>query len=252
MDSRVRKSPRVAAGKKKQGQVVWSIVKSQFQALCKTLSGSSVETLVLTSHNYQYCGSTKGTKFLQDKIALVDGVDLKVKGGSPSKGDKSKIVWEVVEQQFEALVKSLLDLGVETLILTSQMTRNTGFCGSPRGLQYLKDNPKLGLFFMAYCAGNDMKKAQVPEKSVLTNWFSLFNAEDKEEEEGMRRRRMKKKRSKRKKNPHKPHPRERGGADQDRPPKQALPQKHPKDRRTSPKGAGGDPAKTRTRPRPQG
>ena len=44
---------------------------------CKTLSGSSVETLVLTSHNYQYCGSTKGTKFLQDKIALVDGVDLK-------------------------------------------------------------------------------------------------------------------------------------------------------------------------------
>lgn len=29
-----------------------------------------------------------------------------------------------------------------------------------------------------------MKKAKVPEKSVLTNWFSLFNAEDKEEEEG--------------------------------------------------------------------
>lgn len=29
---------------------------------------------------------------------------LVVKGGSPTKGDKSKIVWEVVEQQFEALV----------------------------------------------------------------------------------------------------------------------------------------------------
>ncbi|XP_061168248.1 uncharacterized protein LOC133177172, partial [Saccostrea echinata] len=183
MDPGVRKSPRVAAGKKKQGQVVWSIVKSQFQALCKTLGGSNVESLVLTSHNYQYCGSAKGTKFLQDKIALVDGVDLKVKGGSPSKGDKSKIVWEVVEQQFEALVKSLLDLGVETLILTSQMTKDTGFCGSPQGLKFLKDNPKLGQFFMAYCAGNDMKKAQVPEKSVLTSWFSQFTGDNKDEEE---------------------------------------------------------------------
>lgn len=181
----MRKSPRrAAAGKKKQGQVVWSIVKSQFQALCKTLSGSSVDCLVLTSHNYQYCGSPRGTKFLQDKIALVDGVDLKVKGGSPTKGDKSKIVWEVVEQQFEALVKSLLDLGVETVILTSHMTKDTGFCGSPRGIQFLKDNPKLGQYFTAYCAGNDLKKAQVPEKSVLTSWFSLFNEENKEEEEG--------------------------------------------------------------------
>ncbi|XP_052694081.1 uncharacterized protein LOC128172331 [Crassostrea angulata] len=185
MESGVRKSPRrAAAGKKKQGQVVWSIVKSQFQALCKTLSGSSVDCLVLTSHNYQYCGSARGTKFLQDKIALVDGVDLKVKGGSPTKGDKSKIVWEVVEQQFEALVKSLLDLGVETVILTSHMTKDTGFCGSPRGIQFLKDNPKLGQYFTAYCAGNDLKKAQVPEKSVLTSWFSLFNEENKEEEEG--------------------------------------------------------------------
>lgn len=31
-----------------------------------------------------------------------------MKGGSPTKGDKSKIVWEVVEQQFEALVSVLL------------------------------------------------------------------------------------------------------------------------------------------------
>lgn len=31
--------------------------------------------------------------------------------------------------------------------------------------------------------GNDMKKAQVPEKSVLTNWFSLFTSDDKSEEE---------------------------------------------------------------------
>lgn len=29
-----------------------------------------------------------------------------------------------------------------------------------------------------------LKKAQVPEKSVLTSWFSLFNEENKEEEEG--------------------------------------------------------------------
>lgn len=30
--------------------------------------------------------------------------------------------------------------------------------------------------------GNDLKKAQVPEKSVLTSWFSLFSEENKEEE----------------------------------------------------------------------
>lgn len=35
-----------------------------------------------------------------------------VKGGSPTKGDKSKIVWEVVEQQFEALVSVLLNIVV--------------------------------------------------------------------------------------------------------------------------------------------
>lgn len=33
-----------------------------------------------------------------------------MKGGSPTKGDKSKIVWEVVEQQFEALVSVLVNI----------------------------------------------------------------------------------------------------------------------------------------------
>lgn len=62
-------------------------------------------------------------------------------------------------------VEAFLIFEVETLILTSQMTKDTGFYGSPKGLQFLEGEPNLRQNFMIFCTGTC--------KDYLTIYFSF-------------------------------------------------------------------------------
>lgn len=50
-------------------------------------------------------------------------------------------------------MEAFLIFEVETLILTSQMTKDTGFYGSKKGLQFLEGEPNLRQNFMIFCTG---------------------------------------------------------------------------------------------------
>ncbi|XP_062613426.1 zinc finger protein Xfin-like isoform X1 [Saccostrea cucullata] len=172
---------------------MWESVQPQLLTLVNILKEAGIEVLLITNwlrgYTFQYNGSEKGVRFLEERVGFTEEFLNQVLNNrgemmkESQKGEHSKFIWKIVEKQLQSMVSDLSCVGVESLVLTSVMgMEDFGFTGSTKGLQFLGDRVELKNLFVAYCSDQEIPNAKFQQKSVFMDWYQCFGGEPYEEE----------------------------------------------------------------------